>query len=139
MSRVFIDTNFLLDLAVRARPGADDAAKIFDAVVGGKATALLAPSSLKDFYYVARHDIDENTRRAWISLFLDSFEIFDFNARICDEAVRSDEPDFEDGLIRAAAEVAECEFIISRDESAFVSSAVRRVDARQFLDILAGK
>lgn len=47
----------------------------------------------------------------------------------------SDEPDFEDGIIRACAEAAGADFIISRDERAFARSPIKRLSAQEYIDL----
>ena len=49
------------------------------------------------------------------------------DAECCGDAVASNEPDFEDAIIRAAAEQAHAEFIVSKDMAAFANSRVRRI------------
>ena len=44
---------------------------------------------------------------------------------------RSDEPDFEDGLIRAVAEDNDADVIVTRDVETFLHSSVRLMDAEQ--------
>ena len=46
---------------------------------------------------------------------------------LCRQAADSDEPDFEDGLVRACAENARVDFIVTRDVTAFARSKVRSI------------
>ena len=46
-----------------------------------------------------------------------------------------DEPDFEDGCIRATAERAQVDFLITRDQSAYARSWVKTYSARDFLSL----
>ncbi len=95
------------------------------------------PGSLKDFYFITRRDFSEETRRAWISLFLDAFLLVGFDRHVCEEALSSDEPDNEDGLIRAAAEREGCQYLISRDETAFATSVVIRLTPEEYIRTLS--
>ena len=63
----------------------------------------------------------------------DAFSIADLGRQTCSDALDSDEPDFEDGIVRSVAERCGCDFIISRDETAFASSSVRRLSASDYL------
>lgn len=47
----------------------------------------------------------------------------------------SNEPVFEDGLIRACAELNGADFIITRGKDAFAKSKVRSVTAAEYLDL----
>ncbi len=55
------------------------------------------------------------------------------SAEECDRSLRSNEPDFEDGLVRACAELNGADFIITRDEDAFAGSKVKSATAKEFL------
>ena len=138
MSRYFFDTNILLDLVIPARPQHAFAAELFREISArSDGRALLLASSLKDVYYIFnRHYGDEQTARRVIFQMRASFEVFELTLRVVDDALRSDEPDYEDALVRAAAEIAGCNYIVSRDEKAFRASCCQRVDARQALALL---
>ena len=138
MIRVLCDTNFLLDVVLEHRPGADSAFRLFELIAGGRVAGALSPTSLKDFYYIARREIAEETRREYIDLFLDAFEIVDIGRNACRFALECDEPDFEDGLVRAAAELDDFDYIVSRDARAFLSSRVKRVSAEGLLNEFPG-
>ena len=133
MRRLLLDTNFLLDIAVAHRPDADAAEALFEAICDGKVGGTVSPTSLKDFYYVARRDMSEARRREWIALFMDAFDVVPLGADDCRRALASDESDFEDGIIRAVAERSGCDAIVSRDTAAFVGSPARRVTASEYL------
>lgn len=138
MDKLYLDTNFLLDLAVEHRPGGEAAAGLFEAIAQGVAMGVVSPSSIKDFYYVARRDMPEVRRREWIALFMDAFIVAKLDRDVCERALFSDEPDFEDGMVRASAELEGCRLIISRDETAFAGSSLPRVDAAAYLASLGG-
>lgn len=133
MDKLFLDTSFLLDLALDHRPGAESAKELFALVCDGQAVAMIAPSSLKDFYYIGRRDISEDQRRAWIAFFLDAFSVVDLNREACQRALHSDEPDYEDGIVRALAESSCCTAIITRDLPAFAHSTVLAMSAEAYL------
>ena len=57
----------------------------------------------------------------------------------CDVSLRSDEPDFEDGLVRACAELNGIDFILTRDAKAFDHSTVRAVNCAKYLEIFAAR
>ncbi len=134
MDRILIDTNFLLDCIVDGRPGSESALKLFDLVSQGNIDAIVSPTSLNDFYYITRKDVSERNRRDFISLFIDVFVVADIGRLICETALLSDEPDFEDGILRAIAEAEDCTCIISRDLRAFKGSKVSRMTAEEYLE-----
>lgn len=138
MSRYLFDTNVLLDFAIPSRPQHNAAVKLVSVLCDDERSAIFVfASSLKDVYYVFnRHYGDEPTARRLIGKMREVFEIAPLSAMVVDEALASDEPDFEDGLVRAAAEVVFCDYIVSRDVKAFRTSSCVRIDALQGLEML---
>ena len=131
--RLFLDTNVLLDSMLRNRPGFAAARRLTQEAAAGTALCSVSASSLSDAYYVSRRTLAEEQRRAWLAFFLDTCEVVAPDAEACRQALASDEPDFEDGLVRALAERAGADYIISRDARAFERSSVPRVSAAEFL------
>ena len=57
----------------------------------------------------------------------------DLTSEIAEQAFRSEEPDFEDGIIRASAEAAGCDVIVSRDIKAFATCQIPRLEPRDLV------
>ena len=131
MVRVFLDTNFLLDLALEHRPGGKAAAEILQRAEEGELAGIVSPSSLKDFYYIARKDMPDDLRRGWIAFFMDGFAVADTNRSVCQNALVSDEPDFEDGIVRAIAEDEGCDYILTRDAKGFDGSKAPKIEPEE--------
>lgn len=132
-SRLFLDTNVLIDGMMRNRPGFSAARQLTRLSASGEVLCTTSAGSLSDAYYVTRRSLPEDQRRAWLAFFLDAFEVVAPDADACRMALASDEPDYEDGVVRALAERCHADYIISRDEHAFVGSVVPRVSAAEFL------
>lgn len=133
MNKLLLDTNFLLDVAIEGRPESDSAATLFEAAAAGKISCLVAASSLKDFYYIGRREISDELRWGWVELFYEAFEVANMGSEEVAAALHGEEPDFEDGLILAIAELSRCCCIISRDERAFIGSPIPRLSPREYL------
>lgn len=58
-TRVILDTNVLLDIAVPGRPDQDAASTLFRLVCDDDLWAEISASSLKDFYHITRRTIPE--------------------------------------------------------------------------------
>lgn len=136
MSRkLLVDTNILLDAAMAERAGWTAATLLVDEFAYGEAKGCVSALSLKDVYYVLGKYAGEAMSREFVRAVADLLEVLPVDAATCREAIGSDEPDFEDGLIRACAEKAGVDFIISRDEKAFKSSPVKRLSAQDYLNL----
>ena len=125
MVRLLVDTSYLLDLAIRGRPGEGEALRLYELMTSGTVMAHAPSSALKDFYYIARGTLSDVLRRRWIEVFLDSFDIKGFGFDNCRKALLSDEPLGVDA-------------IVSRDSSAFAGSRVRRVTPGEAIEMTGG-
>lgn len=136
--KVMADTNYLLDLMDPTRNGAEGAVGVFDALNADMIEVSAFAGSLNDVYFITRNQCTDDGRRAWLTLFLDKFNIFPVDSLLCRAALASDEPDFEDAMIRVCAEWWEADYILSRDRKAFGNSHVPRVESPELLRILRG-
>ena len=135
------DTNILFDYCDPARPEHQLAVQLVEGAAASPDIHLCTlVSSLKDVYYVLGHlyKDEQKARRAVQLLMENCFEVIDLLAAYGFGAVRSDEPVFEDGLVRMAAESLRVDAIISRDERAFAKSPVRKLSLQEAVGELCG-
>ena len=133
--RLLFDTNILLDLTTEGRPQSEEAWKVLERCNGGGDMGLVASASLKDVYYILGKGGRETEARRAVKRLMDLLVIAPLGAEECDMSMRSNEPDFEDGLIRACAELNDVDFILTRDAKAFCKSKVRSVTCAEYLEI----
>ena len=96
---------------------------------------FVAAASLKDAYRIFCKQYGEESARRAVGFLMNLLIIVPLSAEECDIALRSDEPDFGDGLIRACAERNDIDFILTRNESAFALSKIRSLDCADYLEI----
>lgn len=137
-NKILIDTNFILDAMLPDRPNSQSAFVLYQKALHRELTCEIAvcAGSLKNAYYIARKDITEPERRQWIRGFIAAFTILPIDTKTCNEAVNSDEPDFEDGIIRACAERWQADCLVSRDAKAFLNSSVPKISSDEFVSNL---
>lgn len=135
-----VDTNALIDLVSSSRPAHGRTVAAVVALLGsGDFEGCVLSSALKDVYYVyCRHYGDEPSARRAIRELRRMFALVNLTPSIVDAALDSDEPDFEDGLVRAAAELTDCDFLLTRDAPGFLSAGFEKVDADGLLERIAG-
>lgn len=138
--RILVDTNILLDFCDANRPSHDDAVALVHEGVRREDVAILASiGSYKDAYYIlTRLYKDEHVARTVIKGLMNDAGIapVDMLAAYGNLAVESDEPDFEDGLIRATAECEAVDMIATRDVAAYARSRIPHLDAAGCLKVL---
>ena len=133
--RLLFDTNVALDAVCRARPQSEEACRVLRLCNGGGDMGIVASGSLKDAYYVLTRQYGEPAAREAIEWLTGLLVVAPLGAEECDLSLRSDEPDFEDGLIRACAELNDVDFILTRDAAAFRASPVRAMTCAEYLEI----
>ena len=135
--RVLCDTNLLLDVFDSERTGhADAIALLWYAAENPNSVELVSPvSSFKDAYYVlTRLYRSEAEARDSVEGLLGTFiQPVDMLASYGEDAFTSDEPDFEDALVRVCAEREGASVIITRDVKAFARCDIMSVSAADYL------
>lgn len=133
MYRILLDTNILLDSVIPNRPQHDEALALLKWCNGSGDYGFAAATSFNDAYYILCRAYSEAIAREALENLLGLVAVAPVSAEECDRSLWSNEPDFEDGLVRACAELNGADFIITRDEEAFVGSKVKSVTAKEFL------
>lgn len=129
---VMVDTNVLLDLVAASRPAHAETLRAMRAALQAGMDLRCLASSLKDVYYVyQRHYGSEPAARTAIRYLRETLTVLDLTTTMVDAALRSDEPDYEDGLVRAGAELTGCSYLLTRDTAGFVQSTARKVEAAE--------
>ena len=133
MHRLLLDTNVLLDAVCPGRPEQKETHRLLARCNGDGDMGMVCALSLKDVYYVMEKRFDETTARKAVEWLTNLLVVVPVGAEESLSALASSEPDFEDGLVRACAELSDVDFIVSRDRDAFAGSTVRRVTSREYL------
>lgn len=131
--RAFLDTNFPLDCVLPGRPEHAAAQTIKGLVDVGLIEGVVSACSLKDAYYILTKQAGEARGREVVRDCLKSYSVESLDQEACFASAYSDEPDFEDGCIRAMAERAGVDFIITRDRAAFVRSTIKTFSPAEFI------
>lgn len=82
-SKVLLDTNVMLDLALARPEGFDAAATIAEAVAYEEVVAYVCATSLKDLYYILSKAMGEKDARTYIKAVMDDFIICSVDYALC--------------------------------------------------------
>ena len=123
--RLLFDTNVLLDAVCRERPQSAEACEVLRRCNGGGDLGLVAVGSLKDAYCVLRRQYGEARARRSIEWLRELLVIAPMGAEECELSLGCGESDFEDGLIRACAELNDVDVILTRETWTSSSRATR--------------
>lgn len=134
MAEVLLDTNIILDYLNPDRPEHISAVTMFEGMLeDDKYKPVMSASTLKDAYYVlCRKYKPEALIRQRLHWLTKTVAVKPLTLEIIEDAFTSDEPDFEDALIRSTAESIGALAIITRDKAAFKNSPIPSMDAWAF-------
>lgn len=136
MARVVLDTNIILDYLSAKREHHRDAVNLLEGLLmtANEDDLPVVPAGcLKDAYYIlCRHYRNEELVRRRLGDFRQVVRVAELTNPVLDAAFASDEPDLEDGLVRATAELCGAQAIITRDAEAYRTSPVPAMDARTY-------
>lgn len=131
--KVLVDTNIWLDIITNREPfhGFSRAAVL--ACINDGVGVIVAATSIKDiFYLVAKHLGVEKAYEA-VEMVLSIADVATVDELVCTKALKLERPDYEDGIIAAAAAIENVACIISRDKGAFRQGSIKRYGPEEFL------
>lgn len=134
MTSLLFDANALIYWACAASPHHDDVYRLLRTATRARCFIYALSSSLNEAYYVLhRHYMSELDARNAIRDMAETFTLIDLTDYLVFTSVDSSEPDYEDGLIRAAAEDLQVDTIITYDKAALKNSFIPKMTAAEAL------
>ena len=125
MKRILFDTNVVLGVLLDRRPYVEARAAAWAAVETGISEGMLAAHAVTTIHYLVRKERGSVKARRIIAAILRVFDVAAVDAAVVQEALQLPFPDFEDAVTAAAARLAGCECIVTRDPKGFRGSPVR--------------
>jgi predicted nucleic acid-binding protein len=132
-----LDTNVLIDSYDATRKSHGQAKAIIDNSLVAGHELCVATLSCKDAYFILGRLHGETAARQCVQDAFFTMELLPVDNRTVYEGFHSSEPDFEDGIIRACAELNRVDFLVSRDKDAFKGTKTRKVSPDEMLAFLA--
>jgi hypothetical protein len=125
MKRVLVDIDVVLDVLLDRKPQVTASSAVWAAIETGSAQGLLAAHAVTTIHYLIRkeHGIAKGGRT--LSAILRVFDAAAVDGPVIHDALRLPMADFEDSVTAAAAHLAGCDLIVTRDPRAFRGSPVR--------------
>ena len=124
MRRILFDTNVVLDVLLDRRPYAEASAAAWASVETGSSEGMLAAHAVTTIHYLIRKEMGNNKARRIVSAILRVFGVAAVDGAVVQEALQLPFSDFEDAVTAAAARLAGCECIVTRDPKGFRGSPV---------------
>ncbi|MBK0369208.1 type II toxin-antitoxin system VapC family toxin [Flavobacterium agrisoli] len=137
MSRIFLDTNVLLDLLGERVPFFEAIAKVATLADQKKLTLIVSPLSFTTIDYVLNKYESSETVLNKFRKFKIICEICNVNEEIIDKALNSNFKDFEDAVQYFTALLANCSLIITRNGKDFKNATIPIMTAEEFLSSIS--
>lgn len=134
--KIMFDANILLDVFQYRQPHYTLSAACINKVLHGSVDGCVPAYVLSTFYYILRKHRDADMARDTVAWLLQRFNVAPCDHDVLARAHRSGIPDFEDAVVAASAEQAECMYILTRNLDDFAHSPVPAVSPSGLLEAL---
>lgn len=130
---ILVDLNVVLDVVQARAPHQAASARVLDRIVSKQDKGALAAHAVTTVHYLVSRYRDRKTADRTIGWLLRHFQI----ATVGDNELRRAHalawPDFEDAVVAAAADSAECSCIVTRNVKDFKKDPVPAFTPEEFL------
>lgn len=133
MTRLFLDTNIVMDLLDKRPPFYKEAARLFAKAYYKQVELIVSPITYTTAsYLLEKHNSPEVTRNI-LSTFRQMSHVALTDERIIDDAIASQFNDFEDAVQYYTAVKAKADYIITRNGKDFESSKIPVMTPTEYL------
>ena len=133
MSRIFLDTNVILDLLGERVPFYDSIAKVATLADQKKLILIVSPLSFTTIDYILNKYESSESVLNKLRKFKIICEICEINNVTIEKALNSDFKDFEDAVQYFSALQSNCSIIITRNARDFKNSTIPIMTAEEYL------
>lgn len=132
-TRLFLDTNIMLDLLGERHPFYNSIAKIATLADKGQTTIIVSALSYSTVSYFLTKYENKEIAKEKLRKFKIISEICDLNEQMIEKGLNSDFSDFEDSLQYFSAVSSDCSILITRNEKDFKGSSIPVMTAEEYL------
>ena len=136
MSRIFLDTNIILDLLAERDPFYESIAKVATLADQRKLTLVASPLSFTTINYVLNKFESSTSVLNKMRKFKIICEICDLNEQTIVKGLNSDFKDFEDSIQFFSAIQSNCNIILTRNGKDFKEATIPIMTANEYLSSL---
>jgi predicted nucleic acid-binding protein len=123
--RVLVDINVVLDVLLDRRAHVEASAAVWTAIEGRHSEGLLSAHAITTIHYLIRKEAGVAKAKQTIAAILRVFGIAGVDSSVIHDALELRLADFEDAVTVAAAQHADCGFIITGNLKDFRGSPIR--------------
>jgi predicted nucleic acid-binding protein len=131
--RIALDLNVLLDVVQRRESFYFASATILSKVIEGQEDGFVSGHAVTTIHYISRKFAGKQRADEVVDWLLAHFEIIPQDKIQFSRARSLAMADFEDAVVAAAAEAAQCDFVLTRNVTDFTESPVQAMTPEEFL------
>ena len=135
MKRVLLDTNIILDIALKRNPHFTSAIRLFELIDQGVIGAFVTGSSITDLFYIVRRDLGSNIARNFLIELVEVVPVAGVDHSVIASALNSDIKDFEDAVQVFSAISSDINTIITRNKEDFAGTELTILTPAEFLSL----
>lgn len=138
MTRLFLDTNIVVDLLDRRESFCHDAVRLFSMAYNKHVQLVVSPMTYSTASFLLRKNGSEGVRKL-LSNFRQLARVSTTDERTVDDSLASQFQDFEDAMQYYTALRANAEIIITRNGKDFKASSLPVMTAGEYLSVIEKK
>lgn len=132
---ILIDTNVILDFAIKRDEFYKNSILIFKIFKNTNHKGYLTASTITDIYYIVKKVQGHQSAVEFLRSLIGIFKVLGVNSEIIEEALNKDFPDFEDGVQTITAEKNTIDLIITRNKKDFENTNIDVYSPVEFLKL----
>ena len=134
--KVLVDTNVILDVALRRDPFFGESARVLEAAGSGGVLLFVTATTITDLYYIIRKARGSEDALEFVRDLLGIFDVAGVDRLVILDALDRGLADFEDAVQCAAAEQGNISTVVTRNEADFASSGLSVQSPAAFLEAM---
>ena len=136
MTKLFVDTNIVLDLLAKRERFYKSSQELFTLASHNELHLVVSTLTFANTHYILKEQLKLNKVRSVLRKFKTLVEVASFDDKVLELALEEEFVDFEDGIQYNTALLNSCEAIITRNKRDFKKSKIPVFSAEEFLHII---
>ena len=134
--RVMFDTNVILDLLLDREPFVKEAKPLIAKVEQGLLNGVLCATTVTTIYYLLMRSMGKKGAIEVVGSLLKLFEVASVTRIVLEDALESDDRNYEDAVLYKSAYHAGVDLIVTRDRSGFSKADIPVMNPKELLALL---
>lgn len=136
MTKIFIDTDIIIDLFAKREPFYEDSAKLFTNIDSGLIKGYISPIIIANLHYILTKLKNKTQAEKNIQKLLNLVNILSVDEKIINLALSSNFKDFEDSIQYYTAVEHKIKYLITRNIKDYRNAEISILTAEEFNNII---